>query len=103
MKNYIQNSITEWKYNGSQYRLLTQNIYENSARTEFGNMEIKKVLKISLQKKEGMLSFLATGSTWENIRVEKLSYAELNKLGIKINKYSGVIDEAKTKYGMPFN
>ena len=42
MKNYIQNSITEWKYNGFQYRLLTQNIYENSARTEFGNMEFKK-------------------------------------------------------------
>lgn len=102
MRKYIQNSIVDWENNGINYRLITQNAFENSERTEFGTMELKEVVKVTLQKKEGWFNFLMTGSVWENIRVEKFTYPELERLGVNFNNYSSVKEEARTIYGMPY-
>lgn len=102
MKNYVENSMLEWEYQGSTYRILTQNTFEHSARTEFGQIELKAILKITLQRKEGWFHFLMCGTVWDNIRVEKRSYQELETLGVNFNKFSEVKDEARTIYGMPY-
>lgn len=101
MKEAIENSIIEWKKDDVSYRLITQNTFEHSARTEFGTIELTAIVKIVLQRKEGLFNFLMTGSMWNTLRVEILSHKELEILGVDLSKYSAVKDEARTVYGMP--
>lgn len=102
MRVQIQNSTLEWENNGKKYRLVTSNTFDHSARTEFGPMNIKSVVKIVLQRKGNWLDFLMNGSVWENIRVETYTYEQLETLGVDLNKISDVKEEARKVYGMPY-